>query len=99
MKELLQLTEVGAHGNTMSLICSVLHCISDAVAPSNNANHPMLQVLQGRVAGRNSEDAAQIKAGLLDLQGQWKSFENSAKQVRRAARAATCRRAATKHIH
>ena len=40
-----------------------------------------LQVLQGRVAGRNSEDAAQIKAGLLDLQAQWKSFESSAQQV------------------
>jgi hypothetical protein len=39
------------------------------------------QLLQGRVAGRNSEDAAQIKAGLLDLQAQWKSFESSAQQV------------------
>lgn len=40
-----------------------------------------MQVLQGRVAGRNSEDATQIKAGLLDLQAQWKSFESSAQQV------------------
>lgn len=43
-----------------------------------------MQELQGRVAGRNSEDAAQIKAGLIDLQAQWKSYEQSAKQVRGA---------------
>lgn len=41
----------------------------------------LAEELQGRVAGRNSEDAAQIKAGLLDLQAQWKSYEQSAKQA------------------
>lgn len=41
------------------------------------------QELQGRVAGRNSEDASQIKEGLIQLQAQWKSIEQSAKQVRR----------------
>ena len=44
------------------------------------------QELQGRVAGRNSDDAAQMKAGLQELQAQWKQLEQSTKQASRLSR-------------